>query len=301
MTGACGLLGAHVMAGLSHDFEVVGVDRHAWWGDLPARVHQTELGDRAAMEALLRQEQPDLIVHCAAMVDVDRCEREPALAHAVNAQLTERLARAAGPRPFFLYLSTDAVFDGREPFASEETPPHPVSAYGRSKWAGEQAVARATPHHLILRTNFYGWSSGRKRTFGEWLYQALSAGEPTTLFADVFFTPLYVVDLVDRIVPLLQRRVQGLVHVAGRDRVSKHEFGAALARVAGLSLAGARPGSVDDAGLDAPRPNDLSLSCRRAEQWTGLPAPGCLEGLRRFVADRGRPLSARCGAASVAR
>ena len=74
----------------------------------------------------------------------------------------------------------------------------------------------ATDRHLIVRTNFYGWSSGRKQTSAEWLHAALKTGQPITLFGDFFFTPIYIVDFVELLERLIETGYLGIIHLVGR-------------------------------------------------------------------------------------
>ena len=295
VTGASGLLGAHLVTILSRHYDVVGVDRHPWWGDEPQEVL---LGDLEAPEFLretVAAVSPEILIHCAALANVDACEQDPSRAYASNATLTRHLVRAVPASCLVVYLSTDGVFQGDAPLATEEDQPAPRTVYARSKLQGEREVALATSNHLIVRTNFYGWSSGRKRTAGEWLYHALEAQQPVTLFTDFFFTPIYVVDFVERLIHLLEHPYRGVIHVAGRDRLSKHRFGMLMAEMSSFSTAAVQPGSLDEMPLAAPRPKDMSLSSARFVQLTGIEAPGSRSGLMRFLADRGRPLSTRFG------
>ncbi|MBI4354506.1 MAG: SDR family oxidoreductase [Candidatus Omnitrophica bacterium] len=296
ITGASGLLGAHVMAALNRDHDVTGVDRHPWWGDEPVRLIQADLEAPDLLPRIIAEADPEVVIHCAALTNVDVCERDPGRADAVNAGLTRAIARVLAPTCLMVYISTDGVLSGQERFASEGTPPVPRTAYGRSKWRGEQAVMESTVNHLVIRTNFYGWSSGRKRTAGEWVYQSLREGRDVTLFHDVYFTPIYVVDFVDRLLALLDQPYRGVLHVGGRDRVSKEQFGRLMAEVGRFSTAHARSGSVEDAPLAASRPKDTSMTSQRCEELTALTAPSCREGLQRFLADRERTLSQRTAA-----
>ena len=245
ITGACGLLGAHLVAMLSRRYDVVGVDRHPWWGDEPQAVRLGDLEAPQFLRDTVEATAPSILIHCAALANVDACEQDPAQAYTRNATLTRQLVRAVPASCLVVYLSTDGVFQGDTPFAREEDAPCPRTVYGRSKLQGEREVALATRNHLIVRTNFYGWSSGRKRTAGEWLYHALEAQQPVTLFTDFFFTPIYVVDFVERLIHLLEHPYRGLIHVAGRDRLSKHLFGMLMAEAGGFSTEAVRPGSLD--------------------------------------------------------
>jgi len=293
VSGVSGLLGAHVAAALVRHHRVVGLDRHPWWGDQPLTVLHGDLMDPQFRAASLAEARPEIFIHCAAMVNVDACEDRPELAYAANGVLTGALAREVPQDCLFVYVTTDGVFRGDEPFRRETDLPCPRTVYGRSKLHGEWETELATDNHLIVRTNFFGWSSGLKQTSAEWLFSALSSGASVTLFDDFFFTPLYVVDLVERLIALVGGGHRGRFHVCGQDRVSKHEFGIGLAAVAGLPTTRVQRGSIEAATLRAPRPRDMSLSSARFQQATGLTVPGCEQGLRRFLADRGRPLSER--------
>ncbi|MCC7418364.1 MAG: SDR family oxidoreductase [Acidobacteria bacterium] len=292
ITGAGGLLGAHMAAALDGQ-RVIGLDRHSAWGGLDTEMIQGDLLDDGWLTRTVGQVAPSVVVHCAAMVDVDACERQPALAEAYNVGMTRTLARAVSPGALFVYIATDGIFDGRAPYRTEADVPRPLTAYGRSKLCGEHEVRTACGNHLIVRTNFYGWSSGRKKTSAEWLYGALDRGEPITGFTDFYFTPIYVVDFVNRLRRLMASSHRGTFHLCGSERVSKHQFAMRLAEVAGLPTASLRAGSIEDAQLAAPRPRDMSLSSRRFTALTDLEVPDCLSGLRRFVPDRIRPLSER--------
>ena len=293
ITGASGLLGSHLMAALSRNHNVVGLDRHPWWGDQPANVLVGELAAGGVIRDAIASVAPDILIHCAALANVDACEQDPARAYACNADISRDLVRAVPPHCLVVYIMTDGIFMGDTPFATEESLPCPRTVYGRSKLHGEWDVRQASDNHLIVRTNFYGWSSGRKQTSGEWLYHALETGESITLFDDFFFTPIYVVDFVTRLDLLMEGGHRGTFHLCGKERISKHEFGSLMAKAAGFSMKHVRRGSIRDVQLPAPRPKDMSLDSERFRKATGVDVPGCMPGLRRFLSDRGRPLSAR--------
>jgi len=253
------------------------VDRQPWWGDRELPVVGGDVRDGEFLSGVLADVKPAAVIHCAAMVDVEQCERDPDGAFAMNARLPGLLARALPRECVFVYISTDSVFAGDEPCSTEHTVPNPRTIYAQSKLAGEQEVEKATDNRLIVRTNFYGWSSRRKKTYAEWLYDSLRREQPLTLFRR-----------------LLEGPHRGCFHVAGRDRVSKYQFGELLARSAGLSLLHAVAASIDSMSLHAPRPKDTSLSSDQVFRCTGVEAPACAEGIRRFLSDRELPLSLRC-------
>ena len=298
ITGACGLLGAHLASALSARHRVTGFDRHPWWSSHPIKMHHGDLAAADARRAFLTDARPDMLVHCAAFTNVDECEKRPGDAQFVNGTLTGIIAREVPGHCRVVYITTDGIFRGDAPMSTEADVPCPRTAYGRSKLLGEWETQLATDNHLIVRTNFYGWSAGVKNTSAEWLYHALENGDAITLFDDYWFTPIYVVDLVERILALIAGGSTGTFNVVGGERVSKYGFGMRLAAAAGLSTARVRRGSIADARLPAPRPRDMSLSPAKLEAVLGTVAPDCAAGLSRFVADRGRPLEERFSAVS---
>lgn len=293
VTGASGLLGAHLLELFSRRHGVLGADRHPGWGDRAHEVRTGDLLDPVFTRGVVGEFAPDVVVHCAALVDVELCEREPALARSMNVETARLLAGAAGPKCLFIYISTDAVFSGEKSFWREEDAAEPLSVYARSKLEGETAVREEAPRHLAIRTNFYGWGSGRKPTFGEWMHDSLEKGKPVTLFSDVHFTPIYVGDLAERIGLLVSLGKTGLYHLAGAERVSKAEFGLKMAELAGFPAGRARIGSVEESPLKAPRAKDSSLDCSRFVRETGADLPDCAAGLRRFLREKAAPLSER--------
>jgi dTDP-4-dehydrorhamnose reductase len=299
VTGACGLLGAHLATSLSEHDRVVGIDRHAWWGDWPLELVLGDLSSPEFVADTVGDVRPSAIVHCAAMVSVDECERQPERAEAQNAGVTRNLVTAAGRDCLFVYITTDGIFQGDRPFMTENDAPHPRTVYGWSKLHGEQEVRKASDDFLIVRTNFYGWSAQRKQTSAEWLYGVLAGGQPMTGFDDFFFTPIYVVDLVDRLVRLMASPHRGVFHLCGADRVSKYEFAVQVAREASFSTERIARGSIESAGLLAPRPKDMSLSSAAFCRALGISVPGYVEGIRRFLTHRTVSLSARCAAVPV--
>jgi dTDP-4-dehydrorhamnose reductase len=292
VTGASGLLGAHLCEGLRRDHDVAGLDRNSWWGDRPLPLLRGDLGDPAFINKAVAELRPDVLVHCAGITDVDSCQKNPEQAFASNTHMTRDLVRHLSSSCHFVYVSTDSVFQGAAGYWTEESTPSPCNVYAQSKLGGEQQAA-AHADTLTIRTNFYGWSSGRKKTAGEWLFHALDKGEDITLFTDFFFTPIYAVDLVEIVRTMIERRLLGVFHVAGRDRVSKYDFGSMMARRMAVTMDHVKRGSLADAKLAAPRSSDISLDSGKASHVLGRPIPDCEAGIARFLADRQKPLSER--------
>jgi dTDP-4-dehydrorhamnose reductase len=191
-----------------------------------------ELGDQASVARLLDLARPEAVVHAAVLGRADACESRPEDAERLNGRLPGLLADACRERGLRLVaLSTDLVFDGLRGFVREQDEPRPLSQYGRTKRAGEQAVLRALPQAAVARVALvYGRGHGPRASSSESVLGALRAGRPITLYSDEYRTPVdpeSVADAVDRI---LARGGSGVYHLGGPERLSRHELGRRLAR-----------------------------------------------------------------------
>jgi dTDP-4-dehydrorhamnose reductase len=220
-----------------------------------------------------------LVIHCAAMTDADACEENPSGARRVNAEWPGRLAaQAARIGARFIYVSTDAVYDGETPgrLSREDDPPHPLSTYARTKLAGEAAVLQAYPDATVVRTTMFGWTLPHKREkLAEQIVRGLVERKPLRLWGDAIFSPLHVSDLAVLLVDLAAIRYPGIVNVGSPLSLSKAEFGRLIADTTGLDGSLIEETSVDDAGLAAARTKDTALDVSVAETLLGpLPSAG---------------------------
>ena len=141
VTGVSGLLGLNFSLQLSTDHTVIGIYNQHDIHTSPFKVISTDLVKTNVLEALLDQTQPDIVVNCAALTNIDQCETDSELAHKINCELPGRLAsvtRRLGIR--LVHVSTDAVFDGRKGEYSEEDSPNPINIYSKTKLDGERRV-----------------------------------------------------------------------------------------------------------------------------------------------------------------
>lgn len=309
ITGAGGLLGANlVLEAVAAGHQVVAVDfLHPIWHPRIESVKADLSRPGAAMEVFAAH-RSHWAIHCAAAVDVDACEADPATTFRLNRDMAGQVAmaaRAAGTR--LAHISTDAVFDGARDGYTEQDEPHPVNTYGMSKLSGERVVLSEYPEALVVRTNIYGWNARPKLSLAEWFLDRLRRGKRCVGFTDASFSPIAVTDLADCLFRLLATSAAGVLHVAGGEVVTKYEFGRRVAQAFGLSPGLIVPGSVEASGLRARRPHHLGLDVRRAETLLGFPLPRVDEGLRRWreqerngTADRLRALAASEGGAHEA-
>lgn len=284
VTGASGLLGLNLALKLAENHDVTGVIHQPELNGTPFEVLVTDLSIPGEAEWVLEHCLPEVIFHCAAMAIVDDCEKDPTRALSVNADLPGRLARmAAEIDARFIHISTDAVFDGIKGGYREEDAPNPLSAYARTKLAGEIAAMAENPEALIARVNFYGWSLSGTRSLAEFFFNNLSAGKEVRGFTDVMFCPMLVNDLVELLIKMNEKGLTGLYHTVSSEKISKYEFGLALATKFGFDSELIKPISVNEGGLAAVRSLNLDLVTSKLVKDLGGPTPGIQSGLDKFL------------------
>ncbi len=286
LTGASGMMGAYLLEGLVE----AGHDVIAWSGaDLGPRhglsLVPVDLTDPDATARALARANPDAIVHAAAISTTDAVNRDPERARAVNVGATERLAAwCAIHDRRLIYTSTDLVFDGTKPWSREDDLALPVPLYGRTKLAAEPAVL-AVPRGLVARISLqFGPSRSGRESYFDRTILALREGRPQTFFEDEFRTPLDLPTTSAILVRLVDSDVTGRLHVAGRERVSRHELARRIAVAWGLDPGLVRANRHSDVTLPEPRPADVSLDTSRlAACLPDLPRPTIDEALQQMA------------------
>lgn len=283
VTGASGLLGLNFGLHFYRQHAITGlVNSHTLTG-APFETLAVDLTVPGEIDHVLEQVQPELIIHCAALANIDACEQRPEIAGRVNTWVPQQLARRAQRDHFRLvHLSTDAVFDGRKGDYNEEDTPHPLSVYAHTKWQAEQQVLEACPDALVARVNFYGWSLHGQRSLGEFFVNSLSRGSRVNGFTDVIFCPLEVTLLSEILLKLAKMDCNGLLHVVSSQCWSKYDFGVAIARQFNLDAGLIQPVSVQQGGLVAARSPNLRLRTDKLTHCLGALPPDQDEGIKRF-------------------
>jgi len=284
VTGASGLLGlnfALAVDGKKH--EVTGVANTAPMLWATFKNVQLELTQPGMVEEMITAHQPEVVIHCAAMANVDACENDPAQARLVNAELPGTIAAACKRNNVrMIHISTDAVFDGTVGNYREEDKPNPLSVYASTKLEGERAVLAANPDALIARVNFYGWSAAGNRSLAENFVHNLEAGKEMLGFTDVIFCPMNILDLSNVLVEAATLGIKGIYHMVGEQAMSKYQFGVRLAEIFGFNPGLIKPVSVNDSGLKATRSLNLSLSVEKLQKALGHALPEFNEGVKKF-------------------
>jgi len=283
VTGASGLLGLNLSLKMTGTHTIIGVDRSKLAGT-PFELVQADLLEPEACSRLLDEVRPDAIIHTAANANVDSCESDPEGAHLLNAELPGKLAKLCAKHDVqLIHISTDAVFDGtKDGIYTEDDIPNPLSVYAQTKLEGERAVLSVNPDAIVARVNFFGWSLTGSRSLSEFFYNSLSAGKQANGFTDVWFCSMFVGDLADTLVRMLEKGLSGLYHTIGSEAITKYDFGLKIARQFGYDSGLVIPISVGESGLKARRSHNLRLSVHKLSTDLGMAIPGVSTGIKKF-------------------
>lgn len=281
ITGIAGMLGSNLAYLLRNDYQVYGVDLH----EIKLREVKNFVFsalDIVKIKEVLINNQVDILIHCAALVNVDECEVNPDYARSINYSLTEALTAICGELKIKLvFISTDAVFDGtKEGLYTEADTPNPVSVYAKTKLEAEKAVL-SEGRNMVVRTNIYGFNYREKNSFGEWILTSLISNIELNMFYDIFFSPVLVNELASVLASCLKKDIAGLYHICSTGSISKYDIAVAIMEEFGIY------GSINKVSMEnyrfrAPRTRNMGLSNQKLCRELGLYISTPREGVKEF-------------------
>jgi dTDP-4-dehydrorhamnose reductase len=270
ITGAGGLIGNYLV-------QTAPRFAPSWRARGLARA-ELDLLDFGAVRREFKKQEPQLIIHCAALTHTPTCQKNPALARKLNVDVTALLAELAAGIPF-IFFSTDLVFDGRAGNYDESAPVSLLNVYAQTKAAAEKIVL-ANPGHTVVRTSLnLGVSPTGDRGFNEQLRTAFEAGEVVKLFTDEYRCPIPAMVTAQAVWELANQNCTGLFHVAGGERLSRYEIGRLIAARHPELNPNIEPESLKTY-QGAPRSPDTSLNCSKAQGVLSFRLPGLTEWLK---------------------
>ena len=296
ITGIAGLLGSNIAYILRDRYRISGMDRN------PIRIKgvNNRVGsvlNYDALRSMILQDRPDYLIHCAALVNLDRCEEVPDEAWELNYQLTKFLADLCGEiHCKMIFISSDAVFAGNVAgLNSETTPVAPISVYGKTKAAAEQEVLK-NPRGLVVRTNIYGYNFRDKSSFGEWIKNTLESQLELNMFTDLWFSPILVNELTEILAMCMEQDVSGLYHICSTGSISKYDMAVEIQKVFGL-LGTINKASMKHFAFKAPRTQNMGMDNTAIRERLGISIDTPEESVVRFkkLWDEGYPKQLKKG------
>ncbi len=286
ITGSNGMLGKDIVEVLPEekDFLIYGFDKRF---NLKIPKDQQIIGDLTDFD-FLREEinkiKPDIIVHCAAIVNLNICEENKKAADALHCEVTNILSSFKSKSTKFIYISTDSVFDGKSGDYTETDTPNPINYYAKSKLKGERIALQNNKNTIIVRTNIYGFNYPLGNSLAEWAIKNLKQGKSINGFTDTIFNAIYTKQLARIIMYLIQSNYIGILNIAGNEYVSKYEFLLLLAKVFNYSPDLIIKSSSNDMNFIVSRPQNTSLNISNLNNVINE-IPNLNEGLNEFYKD----------------
>jgi len=259
VTGSAGLIGSQIVTDLVQQNHTVYSCYHNK-KPLQGISILLDLSDEHQIIQTLQEIKPDRIIHLAAMTGVDLCETEKELATLINTKATETLAKqAAKQNIFFLYVSTDYIFNGINGMKKEYDSSNPLGFYGKSKLEGELALKKLTSSWCIARTSTPFGIHPTKKSFPLWVKENLEMKKEISVLIDQFTSPTYVPNLSKMLIEIATRQINGIIHVSGATRISRYALAEMIAGKFHLNKNLLIPTKIDNMNWKAQRPKDSSL------------------------------------------
>ena len=203
---------------------------------------------------------PDIIVHCAAITNVDQCEEHYKQAMAVNAESVKKLLQSSHNNTKIIFISSEAVFSGEQHLATENDKTNPKTVYGKSKIIAEEYLKESGNSHLAVRTTIVGKNINTSKIgFVEWVISSIKHKKEIVLFEDVLFTPITIWHLAEELEWILENNVLGTIHIAGQQSISKFEFGKRVCEELDLDTSLIRRGNLHSIKFKAKRSKDQTI------------------------------------------
>jgi len=265
ITGAEGQLGRILQLRLRESFNIIPTAKSPTKMAIKNRnVRQMDITNFNSVEACISAENPDVIINCAAMTNVDACERDHSAARKVNVEGVQNIVKAVNKRTKIIQLSTDYVFEGKDGPYAESDPTHPISYYGRSKLEGENILRGSLSPHCILRGSvLYGDPVNDKPNFFAWVYDSLSKNNTINVVTDQTSNPAWLPALSDAIMKVILLNAEGVYHFGSDDHLSRYDFAVLIANVFGFDTTLINPVTSDSMPFIAPRPIHSGLAIKK--------------------------------------
>ncbi|MFW9829027.1 MAG: dTDP-4-dehydrorhamnose reductase [Candidatus Thorarchaeota archaeon] len=280
--GVSGLTGYRLANLLAKDFKVFGTYNKRPLIIKNCKIVQLDKTDKERTNSLIRNYNPNVIIDCSALHNVDYCETHQQETWEVNVEAPKFIAQVCKEMKLrFIYISTDYVFDGKTGNYNEHSKPNPLNFYGISKLKAEEEIVNISLNYAIVRTSLvYGWgpseaeglesSSMKSTNFAKWTLRKLRLGESLNIVNDQFSTPTYVDHLVYSLLALAKLNRNGIFHIAGNQCTNRYEFTCKIADVFGLDRKLIIPVSSKNFNQIAERPMNCCLNSQKSQQLLGI-------------------------------
>lgn len=286
ITGVNGFTGYYLISEfLTKGFEVIATGKGE--SRLPGEkrpgfsYQSMDFTDPFSVQDVFQAVKPGVVIHAGGMTRADDCEKAQWQAYVTNVEGTlNLLTNAEEHKSFFVFLSTEFVFDGEKGNYSEDDKATPVNFYGKTKLEAEDAVREYPGDWAIARTVLvYGHPFTKKKSFVSVIADKLKMGEEFRLFTDQLRTPTYAGDLAKGIAGIIEKKATGIYHLSGKDQLSPYDMGCLVAEHLGLDVSVLKPITAADYAELARRPANAGFNISKAKRKLGYQPLSFKEGL----------------------
>lgn len=270
VTGSAGLIGTQIVKDLLDNHKQVYSCYNKTKPELGIITH-LDLTKKDDIVNTMNRIKPDVVIHLGAMTDVELCETETELAKKINTDATEILALESEKyNTFFVYMSTDYVFDGKVGMKKENDKTNPINFYGKSKLDGERVFKKITTPNVIVRTSTPFGIHSKKISFPIWVKKNLELKKEISVVVNQYTSPSYVPNISKMIIEIMERKITGIIHLAGPTRISRYDFAVMIANKINANKKKIKPIKMSQMNWNAQRPIDSSLDITKANTILGM-------------------------------
>jgi len=227
--------------------------------------------------------KPDVIVHLAALTNVDECEENHLLADKLNVEATKLLCKKAQQHgSFFIYMSTDYVFDGKIGMKKESDTTNPINYYGKTKFQAEKIVQSLDNFSIVRTSTPFGFHP-RKVTFLHFIINNLKQNNPISVVKDQYTSSIFVPNLSSMIIELIEKQLNGIFHLASSNQSSRYDIGKMVAKKMNLDENLIKPILMSDLPWKAPRPQYSTLDVSKVKSILETKPLSINDGLNSFI------------------
>lgn len=229
------MLGQKTVQELSAHFSIVGLNRTKDSSLMLSESISLNINDFELIRDVLRRLNPSVIIHTAAIVDVEYCEYNKEACSLTNFYAVKNIVDNLEKDTLLIFISTESVFDNTSQAPTEESKKNPPNHYCKTKSDSEDYIISNHSNHIILRTNMYGFHKNWRGSLVEWAINKLQRGERIGGYTDVVFNPLYTGQIAKAILELIKINFKGIIHLGSNLVLSKLEFTTRLAKALNLN------------------------------------------------------------------
>lgn len=285
ITGVSGLLGNNLAFYFRNKYEILGLYLNHAVSIEGIKTQKMDLLLKTMFHDTIIDFNPDVVIHCAGITDIDFCEKNKEITDNINIIGTRNVTEAVKSKDSkLIYISSDSVYEGNRGNYLETDQVNPQNYYGISKYKGELEALRKK-NTVVFRTNIFGWNIQNKNSLGEWIIKELKEKRKIHGFKDVYFSSIYTFIFAKIIDMAIGRDLKGTYNCGSSNSISKYEFAINIASQFRLNKKLIEPISIDDFNFAAKRGKNLTLVVDKLQNALTYDIPSIYDSIKAFHRD----------------